>query len=69
MGILIARKVMNMQDNMPLGFAFCLSMNENAMRNFANMTDDEKIQTINAARSAASREQMENLVDDIAKLV
>ncbi len=57
-----------MQDNMPLGFAFQLSMNEKAMRNFASMTEDEKIQTLKAARSAESREQMQGLVDDISKL-
>ena len=57
-----------MQDNMPLGFAFQLSMNENAMRNFANMTEDEKIQTLRAARSAESREKMQGIVDDISKL-
>lgn len=57
-----------MQDNMPLGFAFCLSMNEKAMRNFSGMTEDEKIQTLKAARSAETREQMQSLVDDISKL-
>ncbi|MBR6637746.1 MAG: hypothetical protein IKK96_02670 [Lachnospiraceae bacterium] len=57
-----------MQDNMPMGFAFQLSMNEKAMRNFANMTEDEKIQTLKAARSADSKEKMQGLVDDISKL-
>lgn len=57
-----------MQDNMPMGFAFQLSMNEKAMRNFANMTEDEKIQTLKAARSVDSKEQMQGLVDDISKL-
>jgi len=57
-----------MQDNMPLGFAFQLSMNEKAMRNFAKMTEDEKIQTLKAARSMDSKEKMQGLVDDISKL-
>lgn len=57
-----------MENNMPTGFAFQLSMNEKAMRNFASMTEDEKIQTLKAARSVSSKEQMQGLVDDISRL-
>lgn len=59
---------MDMPNNMPTGFVFQLSMNEDAMRNFAKMTEDEKIQTLKAARSVNSKEQMQGLVDDISRL-
>ena len=59
---------MDMQNKMPTGFAFQLSMNENAMKNFAKMTEDEKIQTLKAARSVNSKEQMQGLIDDISRL-
>lgn len=59
---------MDIENNMPTGFAFQLSMNEKAMKNFAKMTEDEKIQTLRAARSVNSKEQMQGLVDDISRL-
>ena len=59
---------MDMQNNVPTGFAFQLSMNEKAMKNFAKMTEDEKVQTLKAARSVNSKEQMQGLIDDISRL-
>ena len=44
---------MDMQNNMPTGFAFQLSMNENAMKNFAKMTEDEKIQTLETVNAVS----------------
>lgn len=59
---------MGNENKMPEGFAFQLSMNERAMANFAIMTEEEKQQTLKAARSIGSKEQMRGLVDDIARL-
>jgi len=59
---------MDNEHKMPTGFAFQLSMNEKAMENFARMTEDEKRQTIEAARSVNSKAQMQSLVDDIMRL-
>lgn len=54
--------------DMPMGLAFQLSMNEQAMENFANMTDEEKTQVLAAARNVTSKEQMRGIVSDLANL-
>lgn len=55
-------------DGLPLGLSFSLATNEDAMNSFAGMTDQEKSQVIEAARSTRSKQEMKNLVDDIARL-
>ena len=55
-------------NDMPMGLAFQLSMNEQAMENFANMTDEEKTQVLAAARNVTSKEQMRGIVSDLANL-
>lgn len=55
-------------DGLPLGLSFSLAMNEEAMNSFAGMTEQEKRQVIEAARSTQSKQEMTNLVDDIARL-
>lgn len=57
----------NRQD-MPMGFAFQLSMNEKAMENFAGMSEGEKKQVLDAARNVTSKEQMRGIVSDLASL-
>lgn len=54
--------------DMPMGLAFRLSMNEQAMENFARMTDEEKNQVLAAARSVTSKEQMRGIVEDLTRL-
>lgn len=54
--------------DMPMGLAFQLSMNEQAMENFSRMTEEEKRQVLDAARSVTSKEQMRGIVTDLAKL-
>lgn len=51
---------------MPLGLGFSLAMNEDAMNSFAKMSEQEKSQVIEAARSVQSKQEMKKLVDDIA---
>ena len=48
-----------------MGLAFQLSMNERAMENFANMTEEEKRQVLSAARNVTSKEQMRGIVSDL----
>ena len=43
-------------------------MNNQAMQAFSGMTDVEKRQVIEAARGVQSKEEMENLVESIARL-
>lgn len=54
--------------DMPMGLAFQLSMNERAMENFANMTESEKRQVLDAARSVTTKEQMRGIVSDLERL-
>lgn len=54
--------------DMPMGLAFQLSTNAQAMENFAHMTNEEKEQVIAAARSVTSKEQMRGIVSDLAKM-
>lgn len=53
---------------MPMGLAFQMSMNEKAMENFACMTDEEKRQVLEAARSTKSKAEMESIVADLGKM-
>lgn len=55
------------EDGLPLGLGFRLAMNEKAMDSFSGMTEDEKQQVIEAARSVRSKHEMERLVEDIAR--
>ncbi len=59
---------MENSNDMPMGLAFQLSMNEQAMENFANMTEEEKRQVLAAARNVTSKEQMRGIVSDLASL-
>lgn len=54
------------EDGLPLGLGFGLAMNEEAMNSFASMNEEEKRQVIEAARGVTSKEEMQNLVRDIA---
>jgi len=56
------------EKEMPLGFAFQLGMNEKALNNFANMTDAEKRQVLEAARSVKSKQEMRGIVEDLANM-
>lgn len=59
---------MEISKDMPMGLAFQLSMNERAMENFASMTESEKRQVLDAARSVTSKEQMRGIVSDLERL-
>lgn len=59
---------MENQNDMPLGFAFQLSMNEQAMENFAGMSEAEKHQVLEVARNVTSKTQMRGIVSDLASL-
>lgn len=56
------------EDGLPLGLGFGLAMNEKAMDIFASMNEEEKKQVIEAARGMTSKEEMQNLVNNIADI-
>lgn len=60
--------VMSRQEDMPLGLGFGLALNEQAMNSFSAMTEQEKRQVIEAARSTRTKSEMESLIQDIAKM-
>lgn len=59
---------MKNSEELPMGLAFQLAMNEKAMENFTNMTDEEKQQILNAARSTTSKNEMRNIVDELGRM-
>lgn len=56
------------EDGLPLGLGFGLAMNEKAMDSFASMNEEEKKQVIEAARGMTSKEEMQDLVNNIADI-
>lgn len=60
--------VMEGYNEVPMGLAFQMSMNEKAMEHFTCMTDDEKRQVLEAARSVKSKAEMRSLVDDLSNM-
>lgn len=56
------------EDGLPLGLGFGLAMNEDAMRGFSSLDEDEKKQVIDAARSIGSKEEMQQFVNSIAEI-
>ena len=59
---------MNNEQDMPLGLAFQMSMNEHAMDRFAKMTEEEKKKVVELAKAVQSKEQMRSIVDDLGKM-
>lgn len=56
------------QDDMPLGLGFGLAMNDEAMNHFSSLSDTEKKQVIETARTVQSKKEMKNLIQNIAKM-
>ena len=53
-----------MREEMPIGFGFALAENEKAMSSFAKMTEEEKKQVMEAARSVQTKSGMRSLVEN-----
>lgn len=56
------------EDGLPLGLGFGLAMNEDAMRGFSSLSEDEKRQVIEAARGIHSKDEMTSFVNSIAEI-
>ena len=59
---------MENQKEMPLGLAFQMSMNDQAMKNFAKMTEDEREKVLEHARNTKSKSDMQRIVADLEKM-
>lgn len=57
-----------MREDMPIGFSFALGQNEQALAQFAGMTDEEKKQVLETARATQTKQEMHSLVQQIANL-
>ena len=58
---------MENRNDMPLGLAFQLSMDEKAMENFAKLSKGEKKQVLEAARNVNSKDEMRGIVEDLKR--
>lgn len=56
------------KNEMPMGLGFGLAQNKEAMEHFSNLTDTEKKQVIETARTVQSKKEMNSLIQDIAKM-
>lgn len=54
------------EKELPMGFGMALAQNEKAMRNFEAMTDYEKNAVIQWTHTIQSKQEMRQLVDNIA---
>lgn len=59
---------MENEREMPIGLAFQMAMNQSAMENFGRMTETEKRQVLEVARSVHTKDEMRNIVDDLGKM-
>lgn len=54
------------RNDLPQGFGMALMRNETAMKKFSNFTDFEKQSVLQYANSVTSKQEMQQLVDNIA---
>lgn len=54
------------KNDLPLGFAFALAQNPDAMQRFSNLPESEKTQILQKAHSVSSRGEMQSLVDSLS---
>ena len=54
--------------DMSMSFCYSLGGDEQALKNFGAMTDEEKRQVLEAARGVSSKEEVRALVRDVARL-
>lgn len=52
-------------NDMPVGLMMTLAENEQAMRRFSDLSDQECSQVVDQARQAASRDEMQALVQGL----
>lgn len=54
------------KNELPEGLGFSMAMNEDAMLNYAKMSDEQRKKLIAESKMAKSKEEMSQLVDRIA---
>lgn len=56
----------NFKNDLPVGLGFSMAMNEQAMINFGKMSEEQRQKVISQSKQAKSKEEMSQLVDQIA---
>lgn len=56
------------QHEIPVGFGMALAMNPEAMDQFAQLSDHQKQELINAAHAVNSKNEMQQLVESIKSM-
>ncbi len=54
-------------NELPIGFAMALAMNQEAMQKFATLSEEKKHQIIAGAHTVESKAQMQQYVNNIAQ--
>ncbi len=52
---------------LPIGFGLSLAANEKSMEAFSNMSDEQKMETVEKSRHMQTRAQMEQFVNSLGK--
>ena len=53
---------------MPMGMAMSIAMNSNAMNAFCRLSDSQRTELINRAKTAKSRDEMAKIVGELAEM-
>lgn len=54
------------RESIPVGFGFALAMNQDAMKRFAEMSEQEQRGIVSRARQVSSKQEMQMLVKSLA---
>lgn len=56
----------NQDDSLPIGFGMALAMNMEAMDHFSHLSDSQKEEVINKAKSVQSKSEMQKIVNELS---
>lgn len=54
------------RNELPLGFSFALGQNQKAMQHFTALTNEERNVLLEKAHNVASKDEMQQLVQDLS---
>ena len=54
------------RDDLPLGFAFALGQNPEAMKHFSNLPPSRQSEILQRAHNVSSKDEMQSLVNNLA---
>ena len=54
-------------NELPLGFGMALSMNQEAMKKFSSLSEEERKEVVRRTRTIESKREMHDFVENLAK--